>query len=385
MNNHMDDQIRDVYNGGDFEYNPKNWEALRKRLDGDTGRKVSLLPFLYSWKTGVAACLVAALTLFLVWPSGQQPAQQIAQQEQTKPAPATVPIKVQPAPTIAAAPATSTPGTIPAPEKQPAARVSGTGNSNPVAATVLPPATQPVLPATKAPQQETRETPVQLPDTRTLADIKLPEAKAEKEQNISSYPYFPELPEIPQAPGNSLAVTGGFNRGASNFGFAFGLNGSTRISNRFSLEGDVAYIRNNTSSITDASDLQLNAMSYALADGTSKSTINKIELPDVSRISYLQFAPSVNYRVGKLQLGVGADVQQMIQEGSNENVIYLKDFDMKILPRTDVGYTGKVHYNINSKIRAGVQYREGLQSAIDQKYFNRRYFQFTFQFALLQK
>lgn len=187
----------------------------------------------------------------------------------------------------------------------------------------------------------------------------------------------------------SVALGGGMNYGALNTGYALGVSARQSLSKHLFVEGTVSFLYNNQAS---------KASSYPGAPTTpsrpSSYAYSNIKAPSVGMISdfyFIQVNPSFGYQINKfLAFSVGADLQQRIASMSqNGTAVFTPSTDPKIIPKLDLGFTGKTEFLISPKIEAGLLYRNGLNNFLDPQrqfpYLNRRYLQVQLKYNFLLK
>lgn len=189
----------------------------------------------------------------------------------------------------------------------------------------------------------------------------------------------------------TVAINGGMNYGRLNAGYAVGLSATHTFRNRLFIEGTVAFLYNNqTSNISNypgQATTPSRPASYAASNAASPS------LRIIPAFYYLQFNPSVGYKIGKVvSLSMGADLQERIADMSqNGTAVIDPGFDPRIIPALDLGYTGKAAFAIGQKIETGILFRSGLNNLLQPQniypYFNRQYveLQLKYRFQLIRR
>ena len=247
----------------------------------------------------------------------------------------------------------------------------------------------------------------------------------------------------------SISLIGGFNYGASTNVFSIGANAKKMLTDKLYVEGDIAFVDN--SGIQNKLDPSSIKASYSMpiqtqdntnggspsasgsmamspnapgAPVTTASVINNSTvpkslmanariasnpttdvppspvqaMPDIHRIKYdlyyAQFAPAVGYHLHKnLSVGVGADVQRLLQGennlSTNPSATTAADIaaDNKLVPGFDVGLVGKTEVTVTNKIKASVYYRQGMNNVIapGNKFIDRSYMQIYLRFTIFGK
>lgn len=183
----------------------------------------------------------------------------------------------------------------------------------------------------------------------------------------------------------SLSLTGGYNQGTTNMGYALGVNTRRNIGERLYIEGDVAFSSNRNT-------MQTTAMNTAVFDMYMEQTPQNLTnagkaagAETANEMLYLQVTPVVGYQVGKnWSVGAGPDMQRMFQNG--ETTFYIVDeAKVKPVPVMDYGLVGKTEYRLYKSFKAGVQYRYGMNSVLtpEKNYLNRSYLQVQLKVGIL--
>lgn len=379
--NEFDGLIKDKFDDGAFEYKPPQWEKLSRQLDATTPparRRYSLLLPL----SGIAAS-VALLAGFFLWYNN-------VQQHASSPAPVAV--------------------------SQPVGKSVHSVNPLPIArgtdqnaATILPTASRKNIIATTKKQatphavnftsDNNNDTPVIADNTTVVPNATVTDtgsnATNKRSTQVAAQQHATKTPMIPQFSEdafvnskafaqNSFGLTGGVNYGSFNTGYTAGVNGRRKLGNKLYIEGDLAFVSSNPSQVATtnktAADAFVNAGSGGMNAFEPVTARNNSQAQN--NLYYLQIAPSIGYALSKkFSVSVGGDIQRLLQ--SNESTaLQITDEDIKEVPQTDIGMQGKAEYSVTRKLKAGVTYREGINSLIDPKYLDRRYLQVQLKFVI---
>ncbi|HXS35061.1 MAG TPA: hypothetical protein VN721_00060 [Flavipsychrobacter sp.] len=227
-----------------------------------------------------------------------------------------------------------------------------------------------------------------------------------------------------------ISVAGGVHYVSSSPGYMVGANARKRLSDKFYLEADVAFLSNNntqttTTTTTIPAENNSNPISSNLQTGfasgtpgtsvpsafktsgpsqpstpsqsgtnfntsTSKhtptATTKVTSKKNLYNFNYLQVAPQAGYNIShRLSVGVGADVEQLLQ--NNQSSADIASGQVKAAPDMNVGMIGKTEYSLTNRLKAGVLYRgdvNGLFSKSD-KYVNQSFIQFQLKLAIFNK
>lgn len=186
----------------------------------------------------------------------------------------------------------------------------------------------------------------------------------------------------------SLSLAGAYNRGSNNLGYMVGVNTRRSLGGKLYLEGDVAFAsaRNDLETYDiDRNSLDAPTKKVLLTSGNSPKALVGSELS--KDLYYLQVTPVVGYQVMKnLSFGAGADVQRLFQSGDKTKFVVDKDANaVKTAPTLDYGLVGKTEYTLFRSLKAGVQYRYGLNEVLapGKDYINRSYLQVQLKLGIL--
>lgn len=189
---------------------------------------------------------------------------------------------------------------------------------------------------------------------------------------------------------SSIGVNGGYNFGTLNSGYAVALTAKTKITDDLFIGGSLGIAMNNmqTSNSTALSVPVNNAKARPTANN-----MNAINTPAVTnsthQLAYLQFNPTIGYNITKnLTFSVGGDVQRLVNTKSDEvNIIFnAAQNESAIIPKTDLGVTGKTEFRLSKNLSTGLVYREGINNMFggsgDIGYLNRRYIQIQMSYTI---
>ncbi len=398
----FDNQLRDQYERGSFEYKPANWERLSQQLPIKKKK-----PFLRRilWLPLTAAA--AAVAGFIVTPLFQQknPDHTVAHRKasihhtapsasiiNTSSAVVAAPLVVA-APASASVPASTSTASYSAGKPTFAAKQlpNQSGNSS-APVTPIPAAPQiagnndvPVLHAEEVKLSSQEPQIVQ----RAPAPVFNKDASVARRFNASgslrSMADGPQYDEESKATfkSSSLSIAGGYKYGTANMGYMVGFNGRRSIGKKVFIEGDLAFANSRNSQQTNQTT-QENFDQVKLVAGTNTTGARALSRGEqVPNMYYLQLTPTVGYQVLKsMSVGAGADVQRMFS--NNNDVLYVMDgSDVKAVPQLDYGVVGKMEYSLTKVFKAGIQYRQGLNNTKD--YLNRSYVQVQLKLGILGK
>lgn len=394
----FDELLRSGFGQHEFAFNPDNWARMNNRLElpppasvKPARRRSTWL----AWGSGIAATLVAAACVTWLAMPGAQPG------------------------------ATSVSAVQPAPARMllllpPAARQAG-------AETYLH-AIQPVSARARSGQQRASTLPVQqtsaenknkgianihpvpqqIPgpsnNTRDASSTPINKKAAQKttgRQHINLATSFGShyTEDVPQRRGTSFSLGGGVNYGSMNTGYAVAVNARHNLGRNLFLEGDLGIVNNtasNAAAISEGtySNLEKNDFNPSTLSPNGGPDMIGSQQPAIERRSinfyYVQFAPTIGYQVSrKFSIGAGPDFQQLLQSQGDKNVVTSGDNQSaEVIRDFDFGVQGKTEYSVTSRLKAGLQYREGLNQLFqkgNERFVNRRYMQVQLKYTLFGK
>lgn len=422
--NEFDLLLKEKFEKNDFAYKPEGWQQMASRLSAANDVVKPSRTIAVPWRliSGIAASAAVVVGMYMAFfsdsaekTSAPSMAHTTIADNKSKNEPAV--IKTQEVTSSAVSetvPSGSSTSNIPAIARVspgPSLMTAGTaaaarsassvndiigGNTSPAAV----PASEPVIAVTEQPvitREPLQETPV---TARTGMSYN-------NGMNIDLSKDFPEPADdtypssVKNSGRTSLALTGGVNYGVQNTtGYMVGVNARRNLGGKFYLEGGVAVVNNSiqkgsgsnatptvgsnpTSGISGTSAMvamapvpspQAAAMVADGSSGASKKNDNNLQ-----SVYYIQVMPAVGYHlVDKVSVSLGADMQHLLDQSATESA-------GTATPGVDVGMTGKVEYSFSRKVKAGMMYREGVNSMLDSKYSNRSYMQVQFSWALFGK
>jgi hypothetical protein len=167
---------------------------------------------------------------------------------------------------------------------------------------------------------------------------------------------------------------GGYSYGSVGAGYLVSASAQKKISDRFYIESDLAFVNNSATSTTTKEMPGLSNPDPSKMPGFQ--TTNVIEPQKITSIEnlnlfYVQLTPTVGYNVSKkMTVGMGADFQKLLQQ----KYTHVSDADgnLYVIPGMDLGFVGKVEYAFSQRIRTGLSYRESANKIIEDKDFLRR-------------
>lgn len=255
-----------------------------------------------------------------------------------------------------------------------------TENEHPV---ILPAESQPVIVRNNIPTTQLRQEPVAhtVPKTATAMMIE----GVQTVDNSTSLGVDPDNIGFQKNKKASLSLTGGYNQGTINTGYAVGVNTRKNLGDKLYLEGDIAFSSARNTQQTLSMETEMFDTYLATAPSNFVLSPKGSYTSPVANMYYLQVTPVVGFQVVKnVSLGAGADVQRMFRD--NDNTIFVANGEApKPVPRMDYGLVGKTEYTLFRTLKAGVQYRYGMNSVLapEKNYLNRSYLQVQLKLGIL--
>jgi len=365
--NEFDKLLNEKFNQHEFAYDPAAWEQLSGQLPQSGKRRV--MPFTWIKASGIAAALaitVSGVAWYYHHAEEKYPTT-IADSRQIR----------NPHATLITIPEKST---LSNPSKERVA-VSAAKNNN-TSLTLHPVAAHQIT------VQASITAPVSLNDEAKIAVKSSVEPEIVMEQKVerSTKPEIANQtskqdlnndylfePVKKTSPGTLFSLTGGMNYGAMSTGYAAGINAKHKIGSKLFVEGDLAFVNNKTSQSFTQQQQQMAAV--------SKSPIDYED----AHLMYIQLNPTLGYQVMKnLSLGIGADIQKLVND---DNTLVNVNDEVKTIPGTDFGLTGKTELSLSKRFKAGILYREGMNNLLKNSsdIFDRRYLQVQLKFIVAGK
>lgn len=180
-----------------------------------------------------------------------------------------------------------------------------------------------------------------------------------------------------------VSLAGGFNYGTFNTGYGASVNARQKVGRKVFVEGDLGFMQNREMIASAMSTNHYNMVN----SGQVRGRPAKLEEKPYS-IYYLQMSPSIGYQLHEnISVGVGADVQKLLDGTMDDRPVVTTEQGFKLIPLWDAGVTGKAEYAISRRLKAGVQYREGVNNLLqgNNNYYERRYLQVQMKLKLFGK
>ena len=418
----FDDLVRQKFEQGDFEYDPKNWDRLTEELDGQKRRTGGML-FWWMPLVGVAASVAMAFGVSSVFHNeGRMSfpinADQVAAAQKPH---------ASQRHAIAMNSGEAEVNDIAAGDDgSNYANNSNSSNTNSnindlhAAAAAAKDNTVTISSELVAGDKHTST-----PGSNVVATFNDKVHGLEKENTVAKkkkpvilndgYYTFREDEQMKQQPKVAIILSGGVNYSSQGNGYTVGATARRMINEKVYVESDIAFVGTNNShevSYMDYSSNNTNGANINTATGNhsigAKGVANKSADGFYSRTStetpaqpqgvlktanqpynlyYAQITPSVGYKVMKhVSIGAGPDFQQMLVD--NRPAVDPTDrSNVRVAPMFDIGFMGKTEISVTRNVKAAVYYREGINNIITptNKYLDRNYVQFQVKCNIINR
>lgn len=401
MERGFDENIKMVYESGEFEYKPANWTKLQAQLQKKESRKSGMwftsIGFISVKKMMAAAAVVTAGMLMTgIYVNQQKTQTHVAQHQPSginqstqtnhdtdlvKDMQKKVEVNSNTAPTL--------------PQNQVLPTMAQRTTKNHSSPSIhLQPTTKDVA----------NHTPVSLTTGTSIEQITHEENQIASSNAGSKDPAFTLNPDKNSAQANSLhsfpspafvqdnkeafgsnsngfSVTGSFGKGANSSMYAAGVNYQVNINQHFFVEGTLAF---NSSNIQNVLSIQSTTSDIKFVSGAANGGLipevvmdeypeNKIKQ---ASYSHMAFNPSIGYQLtSKLSIKAGVDVQRQLNNNSGSSFIESDEY-YKPLPIIDVGFTPKIGVQLTKHWISNLIYRKAINNVFSKTdYYNRNYFQ----------
>ena len=396
----FDELIRQKFDQGDFEYNPRNWDKLADELDGRAKKRNVIMWWLMPL-AGVAASVALAMGVPGLF-RNIEPSSPVA--------------KVATVHERTYASIESAPGSEPAIAHAamiydaPAARKQHVKQKKQLPAT----ATRNIKTTVKTEVAVNETTTADVTNNsalpgRTVNLLSIgnisSKNKDSKKAIVAAQGYNTFKPEVMDevkkaAPKLSVILSGGINKGAQNNGYMAGATIRRMVSDKVFFEGDVAFASGSNS------QSRRDEVQVPVSNGATKTSAGKTSSPDAAKsiaapqfttvtkdynvsyaVSYAQVTPSIGYKImKKMSIAAGPDFQQMLADNRPAQ----STTDRRTIQEAalfDVGFIGKTEYSVTRNVKAAVSYRKGINTIITptDKYLDRDYLQFQVRCAIFNK
>ncbi len=379
--NEFDDLVRQSFDNARLPYNQENWQKLSAALDEKKGGKKRYFLFPIA---AIAASVTAMAIGVVTWVNKPDNNTPVA----AKKTPVTEPVRrntpVQKANTTTGINNVGEP-IVAAPNK-PALQQNNVVVPTPER---IPTPLPPVVKESPVLVQATPEPPV-TPKANTPVVASVVKEKNDMPSiaaiNSSNY-YYDHLTPVKKEKKQYISMGGGLNYGTLSGGYVMGVAAGTKISERFYIESDVAFVGNMAGEKTKQSFVSQSGSSYGKSSSYSAAApTTTVQLQRYYNIYYAQFTPTLGYKLApKVSVGLGADVQRLLV---NEKLVTetARPEDSRQLPVYDMGLVGKTEYNLTKEIKASMYYRKAMnQSLSGSKYLDRDYLQVQLKFIIFNK
>lgn len=402
----FDDLVRQKFDRNDFEYNPAGWDRLADQLDGNR-KKRSILMWWLMPVSGIAASVALAVGIAPLFNhSGIQSGSKGLAQASQSSTQYVQPAQDAPVAHIATAITPTSPATLHYPK-------------------AVYKAQKPKVKTTRKPGREEEfaisydnavgnrsshtRTAINLLDATVKPEDKVVAKKDKKKPLIIDEAMTTFKDDAVKKPAKlSIIVSGGYNNGNHNNGYAAGATIRKAISEKVFIEGDVAFASSNIQQNVPYRDMYYKTTiltpgnngsspqgksSVVQTEGKPTSITTAVPGPEKNNVvsynlAYVQISPSVSYRIVKrLSVGAGPDFQQVLSGTRPEKDATDIGGNFKTAPLFDVGMIGKTEFSVTKTLKAGLAYRKGINNVLTpmNKYIDRDYVQVQVKCAIFNK
>lgn len=168
-------------------------------------------------------------------------------------------------------------------------------------------------------------------------------------------------------------VSGGYNYGSLEQGGAVAFNTRKNLNEKIFIDGAVGLVLNNSGPYQ--ANFSGDFIAYKSKPQMINSTDRNNKFSNSDAFYFLQVNPTVGINLAKfLDVSVGPDYQQMLTNANSDVVMFQES---KLLPKHDLGLTGKAEFGLNQNLKVGILFREGITPIItnNSNISNRRYIQ----------
>lgn len=202
----------------------------------------------------------------------------------------------------------------------------------------------------------------------------------------------------------SFSVGGGINYGSMDAGYVVGVNARRNLNSRLYVESDIAMVNNAATQRTETITSQPGSGPGSLGkmtqnakmtgtlplssnDDAGSSTVQRSVESHSTNLYYLQVSPTIGYQLyPELSVGVGPDFQQLLQSDDKKVLYRTNDKAVESLPSFDFGVQAKAEVAVTRKLKAGLQYRKGMNSMLQKESSkDRNYMQFQIKYTMFNK
>lgn len=390
MKTSFDQQIKDVWETGEFPYKPENWERMKAHMVASSmkksdAKKMAMWATL-PWKRLLAAASLLGVIVASYFLTRTTTQPRISLKPSTKP-----PSKVSspmPAPTQQILPSVltnsvvkqySSSSTLPSSHKAKTVPVSKINFPipQPTAFELTPKSseTEQIVSTQEHSTKETKNLPAPTP-TQVL--VKNADVIEKIVPPSIDFDFLPRQTKVR----SGFGVIGSVGLGQQNAAYAAGIQYTGAVSKHLFVSGALSLSSSSIQDVaifqpTDASTLsaQYGNSTGGLVPGTFDAKTVDVKLQSMN-YAHLNFNPSFGWQVSSLiSLKAGFDIQQQVS--NTQQLSYISKSNLyRPLPSTDVGLTPQVGIRLTPHIQSSFIYRRGINSALFKKdYYERNYVQ----------
>lgn len=401
----FDELVRQKFDQGDFEYNPRNWERLADELDGKSKKQQRMLAWWWMPAIGVAASIALAVGVLKLWHTN--PSAETA--SVTHSAAIEKSQVITQSSTAQQSPSQHTASTAGSRKAHSASKKSlknykskDAGNA---ADDYFAIDYNNAVPKNGNTQGDAKEFDF-MRDYNAASTRSTAKEKEKKKDIAANTPMQTFKPEEEARKERTLSVilSGGLNRGTQANGYAAGATIRKMVNQNVYVESDVAFASSSatvtqgyligTQTITMPAGKGDGSARVSPSNDQSKPTTIEVTRDIVGQqtinytLNYVQVTPSVGCKVTKrVSLGAGPDFQSALAD-TRPAASTVDREQAKIAPLFDLGMMGKTEYAITQNVKAAVSYRKGINNLLsptDAKYIDRDYLQLQVKCAIFNK
>lgn len=401
MKTSFDQQIKDVWETGEFPYNPDNWERMKNRMaappSSQSASKKWVMWAAIPWKRTLAAAAVLGVVVTSYFmnrtPTNPKNSSTVAISpvhiEPKSSKPNLTPSSLSNTTTNSPTTITTLSSTVRSSTIRPRTKSSFNVPHNNLTKSILP--IPKPSPSIINPASDSREPIVSVLDhskqeTNDMFSSKPTEVIAKQGDELRNT--IPPSIDVDFAPKSQtrvrsgFGVMGGVGMGAQNAAYTAGVQYTSAVSKRFFVNSALSFSSSSIQDVAmfqprDASTLsaQYGNSTGGLVPETFDAKTVDVKLQSMN-YAHLNFNPSIGWQLSSLiSLKAGFDVQQQLTNTKELSYIS-KDNLYRPLPATDFGLTPQVGIRLTPHIQSSLLYRKGVNRMIFKKdYYDRNYLQ----------
>jgi hypothetical protein len=402
MKTSFDQQIKDVWETGEFPYNPDNWERMKNRKAAPPSsqsapRKWAMWAAI-PWKRTLAAAAVLGVVVTSYFmnrtPTNPKNSSTVAISPVHIEPKSSKPILTHSSPSTITTNSPSTSTTLSSTVRSSTIRPRTKSSFNVVPNNSLTKSMLPIpkpYPSTINSTSDIRETIVAVLDhskqktNDTIVSHPTEVIAKQGEELRNTIPPSIDMDFAPKSQTrvrSGFGVMGGVGMGSQNAAYTAGVQYTSAVSKRLFVNSALSFSSSSIQDVAmfqprDASTLsaQYGNSTGGLVPETFDAKTVDVKLQSMN-YAHLNFNPSIGWQLSSLiSLKAGFDVQQQLTNTKELSYIS-KDNLYRPLPATDFGLTPQVGIRLTPHIQSSLLYRKGINRMIFKKdYYDRNYLQ----------